>query len=523
MGNRIASNTVVDVELRDMFEEAISTHDLNKLKHLIKTAPGKWCQIKTYSGHTLLQEAMYQNSKDIFHYMLRFHDLEDLETVSFFKQTALMFSMKTWYEYYAYELIKKGASIYGIYRNGNNLLHRAVSVSVRMTKLLLDRGMAVNAQDRSGETPLHKVLLKGLHSQDYEYVAMLLSYGADPFIVCSEGYNSFELAVVTGHSFLVQEILFEYSYDEHDEVKIHLDVLLQLAKVKSSFFQRLFEYRVKTLVQLSDEYLSNLFNNLLVIDLEPLEILLERCHQAICQSISACNTRQNFREIDFNENLLKSNEMLTKLDLLIHHSDILNLHLLNFIGGLKDFVLPDLIISRNRSTESTATEILIYLIQHGLKWHVSLYQTVYTAYGYCDLFKFLLRVEPEVTCDHYPKNAMIALIHDVTFDFEDFLKKPDDYSEINSAEHLLDYFADSRLSLVLWNFAEKWNLSGATLARIEKHPKVALLVDLARNAVRRHLIRRFGVRNTKEFYSVVDALPTTSTHKKIISFESKLY
>ncbi|KAJ3647282.1 hypothetical protein Zmor_019168 [Zophobas morio] len=189
MSTRIPSNSddknkdvYVKPKLRRRVKKAISTDNLDKLKHLIKILPENWWRMKVDPGHALLHEAIFQNSKKIFHYILPFHDLEDLETKNCFKMTALKFCMTTSHEYYAYELINQGASIDGLYTNGQNLLHRAVSVSVTMTKRLLDRGIAVNVQDKNGYTPLRKVVINGLDRQDPEYVPMLSSCGAKQFV-----------------------------------------------------------------------------------------------------------------------------------------------------------------------------------------------------------------------------------------------------------------------------------------------------------------------------------------------------
>jgi ankyrin repeat protein len=85
-------------------------------------------------------------------------------------------------------------------------------------KLLLERGVDPNTQDKDGDTPLHKAAYKGY----VDVVKLLLEHGADPNIKNKSGITPLYWAVFRGHVEVVKLLLEHGAFavktpeDNHD-------------------------------------------------------------------------------------------------------------------------------------------------------------------------------------------------------------------------------------------------------------------------------------------------------------------
>ena len=74
------------------------------------------------------------------------------------------------------QLVSEGVNISIQGKNGNTLLHTAVSLeSERLLLMFLKLGVNPNVANDSGDAPIHKAIMKG----NLKLVKLLLDYGAD--------------------------------------------------------------------------------------------------------------------------------------------------------------------------------------------------------------------------------------------------------------------------------------------------------------------------------------------------------
>ena len=218
--------------------------------------------------------------KEIFDFLLTFLTKPDVGTLAALEY--VLNGQNSVPDYYANELLNKYSSV----TNDENLLViTAREKYIHVTKFLLDKGVDVNVEERNGFTPLYRVLVTKPDHNSEELVMILLSYGAKPSTESRTEYNCFELAVRNEHTDLVQEALFDLTFDNnHSHNKLHVSVLLQLAKMKSPLCHRLIKYDVELFL---DEYIHTHFaenvNNLLVLELDYFKIILEKYSSICCQ------------------------------------------------------------------------------------------------------------------------------------------------------------------------------------------------------------------------------------------------
>lgn len=159
-------------------------------------------------------------------------ELEDDE-----ERTALEISLNPDWdvdEYYASELIKKGAVIDDkINKYGNTLLQEALNKRFsKVSKLLIEKGVDVNICNYVGCTPLYFMCRWGVYEIDdfAEVFTMLLMFGGDPLFTSysHSKLTIFELCVLEFSPNLIDllQILINYTYDENESIEIDFETLL---------------------------------------------------------------------------------------------------------------------------------------------------------------------------------------------------------------------------------------------------------------------------------------------------------
>ncbi|KAJ3646785.1 hypothetical protein Zmor_024357 [Zophobas morio] len=506
------------------------------------------------AGFTLLQESILRNRRSIFEYLLQFHDKDDLEVRSTLGETALRYALGHYNkqdEYYALVLIERGVSLKEKDPK-KPYLHDAVKFSSRITKFLLDNGADVNFESRYGITALQEALFNSSKQNNDEIITTLLCYGADPFSELADAHNVFESAVIYGQPAFIQELLFLYTFDEHIPCDIMFKVLLILAKKKSPLFHTILERGMDILVNETEKVdFAKLLYDLLAPDSDYLEILVEKCNTLVSDIFEnlvfysftsyppSCIGEYNKYEY---EEVFSSHLNLRKLILLLEKSAKVRQSVIDFISTLKSNTLFHCISEANN--KSITTELFIYLILHGLKIETKTLETVFWKYGYNDLFKLLLHMDLEDNTEERD-NTMLwnhhSRIHGCsdffpqwTYQFDNLvlvfifyvipnLELKPDRCTIYNVNGLLDCFACSEVHKLLSKLAKSRKLSDETLKRLQNHPRVPLLAEIARNVFRKYFMCKFNITTAKQFYSLLNGLPISSTHKKVITLETKLY
>ncbi|XP_063904351.1 uncharacterized protein LOC135123532 [Zophobas morio] len=506
------------------------------------------------AGFTLLQESVLRNRWSIFEYLLQFHDKDDLEVRSTLGETALRYALDHYNkedEYYALLLIERGVSLKEKDPK-KPYLHQAVKFSSRITKVLLDKGADVNLESRYGITALQKALFNSSKQNNDEIITTLLCYGADPFSESAAGHNVFESAVIHGQPAFIQELLFLYTFDEHIPCDIMFKVLLILAKQKSPMFHTILERGMDILVNETEKVdFAKLLYDLLAPDSDYLEILVEKCNTLISDifenlvfyssTLYPPSCIGEYRKYTYEE-VFSTNLSLRKLILLLEKNAMVRQSVIDFISTLKSDTLFYCISEAN--SESITTELFIYLILHGLKIETTTLETVFSKYGYNDLFKLLLHMDLEDDIEKRDNKILwnhrsrihygLDLFPRWTYQFENLVLffifyvipnlelKPDRCNFYNT-NGLLDYFACSEVHKLLSKLAKSGKLSDETLKRLQNHPRVPLLTEIARNVFRKYFMYKCNITTAKQFYSLLNGLPISSTHKKVITLETKLY
>jgi hypothetical protein len=128
--------------------------------------------------------------------------------------------------------------------------------------------------------------------------------------------------------------------------------------------------------------------------------------------------------------------------------------------------------------EEKLTKTAFLMLSYGLCVTLEDLETVYRFYGYCDLFRLLLRMDVQF-CDGHKPSPMVLMYCDPSTD----LALPLDDSSFIA---------------------------------------VPILVETARNAARKYIARNFKIKTPKQFYSIIDRLPIDRRSKRIIALETKL-
>ncbi|XP_063903655.1 uncharacterized protein LOC135123078 [Zophobas morio] len=537
--------------------EAIKNNNVANFKNLFSKSLNRE---RNEDGFTLLQEAMYHNRREIFDYLLQFQRKDDLEVRNAGGETALASAIDFYNkidDYYALTLIEKGVSL-EVKDGYTTYLHEAVRFSPSITKLLLDKGVDVNITNRSGGTAIFDALVKPEKDNNDEIIATLLYYGADPFSEFVIKWNAFEQAVLCGQGDFIQELLFLYTFDEHIPGDIMFKVLLRLAKQKSPLFHKIFEYDVDFLLgdETRKQDFAEFLYDLFAIENDYLEILVEKCDTIIgeiFENLLICNSVQDldiFLVACYDkyayEKVFSTNLTLKKLVLLLEKNEVVSQNVVDFIGALHSSELFGWI--SNMNNKSTTIELFVYLILHGLQVDTKLPEFVFNKYGYCDLFKLLLHLDVDndtkllsnkITRNLYnysgclltPRNRSVLIPPNSRFRTSVLHFICDVTSNLNlSTENcgafntdVLEYFACPELYKLILHLAENGKLSDEALKRIKNHPRVSLLTEISRNVFRKYFVTKLKITTTKQFYSLLNGLPISATHKKIITFETKLY
>ncbi|KAJ3641392.1 hypothetical protein Zmor_027902 [Zophobas morio] len=504
--------------------QTIRSNNFDAFKKLVDISPEKFRWLQNDLGLLLLREIIRENQREMFLYILEYQDTNNRKIGL---KCMLDFSSND-HEYYVYELLKDRLLIHEQYKF-DSLLQWAIGKSwLNLTKFLLESGVDPNLRDKFDNTPLHNILLKCSNEDRCEFVSMLLYYGADPSIQTHKGYNAFELALQEKHPFLLQEIL-HYTFDKHTHLTIFSNILLELAKEKSTLFYEILSNGVEVVVNDTPKEFCRTFHDLLTIDLHELQLLLERHSSMACEIFEKCSTdilcdSSNVLSYVWKDEMypmLGDPNIITNLDYLYESSEELRHHIQNFCTNL------DSLRVFNSLTHVDAHKLIFYLLTRGLTTNLDLVDTTFEKFGYCPLFKLLLHIKPQEIKQRKAgfvtkrKNAVVKLIWDVNTDLEIFFRNLDDTAR--NVEDLLNYFAHPELMHCLLKLSTEGKLSEEISRQLEGHPRVPRLVELSRNVFRKYLVKTFTVGSTRQFYSIVNALPISRIYKNIITLETKLY
>jgi hypothetical protein len=413
------------------------------------------------------------------------------------------------------KLIEKGADIHITDKVGSTFLHHAVRNespdNLTVASLIIEKGADVNCRDDNGKTPLYIACEEG----HVDWVYTLLYYGADPNIPCHKGI--IPLAAISSRTsenkqIVLQDILFPYTFDS-DNVTLSLSSMVEVMISETSTFPRLLEKVSRLSYDTAD--LEYFVERIEYQNVERLKLFVEKFGDVV-------------------DDLMDHYQILVILfELTTRYPGIAYVH--HFKGILDAFLESDhgskLIQTSDPSFPTTSHLIKLFklntddmlveeeqikktvflMLSYGLGVTLEDLDTVYRFYGYCDLFRLLLRMDVQF-CDRHKPSSMVRMYCDPSTDLEMCL---DDSSSIAS---LLDHFNHPKLKQLCLSS------SNNQIASIAKElPQVPLLAEVARNAARKYIARGFKIETPKQFYSLLDRLAIDRLSKSMIALEIKLY
>mgnify|MGYP005984103651 CR=1 FL=1 len=454
--------------------------------------------------------------------------------------------------------------LYGLIRNGLPLdtlpivnFPGCYATNINVIKFCLDHGLDPNYIDESNKTLFYLILeafhFKGKYDDSLdEMVAMLLYYGADPSLEsCNEYFLHNALDFVFEYSYakvsdFVFEQLFLYTFDDaHFSKEISLWAFFNLinnlhyiqpsknnSDIKILLIDELVDFDIEFVVN-EDEDCTFFLETLIRRSFYFFELLVERCPQAIGLALE---TGEMFDLIfDSVSNFIKRMQYL--LDSTDHC----------YFNCVVDFCenADGSFVCKFGSSELEVTWLILFMVEYGMQCTEEMCHVIYRRFGYCVLFRTLLHLglqqesipfHPISHC--YDKVIMVSFIIDIDLCIETFaalLKKnlwfqryrfpewlvtPCGRLLADGAMCLLNFFANAVLTNALLSTPKLPQIVAKKIALL---PKVPLLQQLARDASRKYIINKFQVKTSKEFYSLVNALPIGVGYKKIITFEKPLY
>jgi ankyrin repeat protein len=415
------------------------------------------------------------------------------------------------------KLLEKGADIHLTSIFGLTFLHHAVETGtaddLTIALLAIEKGADVNWQDDDGETPLYIACKKG-HKK---WVHTLLYYGADPNIPSHKGIiplAAISLSISGKKQTRLQDILFPYTFDS-DNTTLSLPSMVEAMISQTSAFPRLLQKVSRV-----------------SYDTDDLEYFVERIEFQNGKNLKLFV--EKFEDVV--NDMLDNYQILVILLKMTTSLSGINYVVLNLKGILDAFLEsdqgPKLIQASDPSFPAIShliktfnydrhmfvekeklTKTAFLMLSYGLCVTQEDLETVYRIYGYCDLFRLLLRMDVQF-CDGHKPSPRVLMYYDPSTDLD---KCFDDYSSL-AIGSLLDHFNHPKLKVLCLS-----NSNNEIANKAKELPPVPLLVELARNAARKYIARSFQIESPKQFYSVLDRLPIDKLSKRRIALEIKLY
>ncbi|KYB26121.1 ankyrin-3 isoform X1 [Tribolium castaneum] len=483
---------------------AVLSDNLAELQTLVES--GHRVNTKNAKGCSLLNFAMRRKRVEIFDYLLSLDQI-DVDYRDRMHQSPLLYLAGVCFdEYFALELLKKGADVNLTDDSGFSFLHLAARAycddNLRVGQLVIDKGADVDLRGHYGVTPLYAACEEG----NFDWVSMLLYYGADPMVPTHR--KILPVAVVASNAnqdeeqqTLLQEIIFNHTFD-NDKICLSLPTLTAAMTLSSDLFVKILDKASSVEYDLSD--LQHLVTSLIHVKAQHLELFMQNFGFIIKDMID------NFPPLEVLIKISLDCEMSGLRDIVQVFLD--SEYCAEFVQSC-DPTLPAisrLIQEFTIEEEEKFTQMVCLMLTYGLGVTSTDLDAVYNQYGYCELFKLLLHMAVTLTNNCNNVHSIAALYYNPNLSLDDFLN---DFS-INS--HLLHFYNHRKLKEICLDVIE----DGEKLPEL---PQVPYLLELSRNAARNFIVSKFKIRNCSQFYTVLRWLPIGEMNKKIIALEKKIY
>lgn len=461
------------------------------------------CDERGKSALVLLNSQINFHRVEIFDYLLSLDDI-DVDFRDRLGHTPLLYLADVCFdEYFALELIKKGADVSLTEDSGCNFLHLAAKVNddnLRVGHLVIKKGVDVNQKAHHGLTALFIACDQG----NLDWVSMLLYYGADPTIITDRGILPIAMIANTSVYQYIQleEILFNYTFEDGEKVPLRLPTLTAAMIPNTDLFVKLSERISYVDYNLSD--LQHFVTSLIYLHSPNLQLFAKKFGYII-------------KEITENFPVL---EILIKIALdgdIIGVRKIIEIFLdseyfVKFIQSSNPYLptIAKLLEEYTEDEEEEFTKIACFMLSYGLGVTSTDLDAVYHLFGYCKLFKILLHMEITIINTKNGVRSLAALYYNPELSVECFLET------CYLLPNLLHYYNHPKLK-------ENYFLTPNLIDEKLKLPQVPYLTELSRNAARKYILNKFNATSSAHFYTILNWLPIGKKNQRILAFEEQIY
>lgn len=434
---------------------------------------------------------------------------------NFHGETALYLACKESQYELAALLIKHNANLNLPNNEDVTPLHVAIN-NVLLAHLLIKNGAKLNAQDYSGETPLHEAV----EAKNLEVVCMLLYYNVDANIHCFNNLTPLMKAIIREYDD-IQAALIDYVVDFNDSTNDGMSLLMLALTHSTPFVKEIIDggANVNYIRSSREEFFQfdMLEMCLRVPNVDNFRLVWPKYHSQLHDLLGSVMFRMN-------------ESILTDSPLYKGYLMVVMENVEQAVASATRLDFGDIIKTCHQDewiSLDFLTQFAITLLQHGYRVCTADYDTVLRKYGYCNLYKFMLHIQPNpIRCREFYFSRVLLDVNKETDEiFREYIAKFDRYTYYTGASFLLTtkYFVLPNAYKFILSYRDELEHYEAMSERVKVLPKLPLLLDLARNKARDHIIKRGNIANSSQYLTYVDRLPIASIYKKILTFEKQLY
>lgn len=387
-------------------------------------------------------------------------------------------------------------------------LHLSVTYP-RLAHLLIKVGAHLDATDYSGDTPLHDAVAE----ETIETVCMLLYYNADANLKGVNSLTPFMKAIIA-KNVEIQAVLVDYVDDFNIETYDHVSTLSLAISNRSPFVEEIILGGADVNYAYGYDLIDTFSLCLQYPNPKTFKLVWDRLKYdgddmslgSILWRISGTLRKEIFKQY---------------IDIIID-SDNLN-PVVDSVSIAEDYYM---VIVRfcdffHQLSIDQLTKLTCRLLCYGYVATSFDMSKIFLHYGYCELFKIMLHMDIKFIGRRPPDTS--RLIYDLNYKISNLLDQLVGVVNVeylhNTIYQILDYCIYPKL---LRSYIELDRDDYVTF-KILHLPKVPSLLELARNKCREHIIEKFNVRSSRQFYTVIRHMDLNRVYKRILSFEQKLY
>ncbi|CAH1967086.1 unnamed protein product [Acanthoscelides obtectus] len=405
------------------------------------------------------------------------------------------------------------------------VLRATVEENVERVKSLVRRGKAININDSSGNTPLHVVVIKNkdysgdapLHDavaeECLETVCMLLYYNADANANGVNNMTPFMKALVA-RNVDIQLVLLDFVSDFNVETYDNVSTLAMAITHRSPFVEQIILGGADVNYAYGYDMVDAFSLCLQYPNWKNFQLVWERLkYDADDMSLGSVLWRIG--------GTLRKEHFKQYLDVIIDSDNVDQA--VESLNTAEDFYM---VIVRfcdffHQQSIEQLTRLTCRLLERGYVLTSFDMSKIFLHYGYCELYKIMLHMDMKFIGRRPPDTS--RLIFDVNTKMQVLLDQLVSIINIeylhNSIYQLLDYCIYPKLMNAYLDLQR----DDYVTFKILHLPKVPSLLELARNKAREFIVERFKVRNSREFYTIINYLEMSRVYKQILSFEKILY